>query len=74
MALACDNDFLRPIIFVTLKSRWLNRSLIVASVVHQSYGESHDRKGVGSYSFTSFCEQCWQKYEIAHREREEKEK
>ena len=46
----------------------------VHPTVHQSYGDSHDRKGIRSYSFTSFCEQCWQKCETARREREEKEK
>ncbi len=46
----------------------------VHPTVHQSYGVSHDRKGIQSYSFTSFCEQCWQKRETARREREEKEK
>ena len=45
----------------------------VHPTVHQSYGESHDRKGIRSYSFISFCEQCWQKRETARREREEKE-
>ena len=42
--------------------------------VHQSYGHSYDRKGIQSYSFTSLCEQCWQKRDRARREREEKEK
>jgi len=46
----------------------------VRPTVHQSYGDSHDRKGIRSYSFTSFCEQCWQERETARREREEKEK
>ena len=42
--------------------------------VHQSYGDSYDRKGIRSYSFTSLCEQCWQERDRARREREEKEK
>jgi len=46
----------------------------VRPTVHQSYEDSRDRKGIGSFSFTSFCEQCWQERETAHREREEKEK
>ena len=46
----------------------------VLPTVHQSCGDSHDRKGIRSYSFTSFCEQCWQKRETARRERAEKEK
>ena len=28
----------------------------VRPTVHQSYGDSHDRKGIRSYSFISFCE------------------
>jgi hypothetical protein len=46
----------------------------VRPTVHQSYEDSRDRKGIRSYSFTSFCEQCWQKRETARRDREEKEK
>ena len=45
----------------------------VRPTVHQSYEDSHDRKGIRSYSFVSFCEQCWQKCETARREKEEKE-
>ncbi len=46
----------------------------VRPTVHQFYGDSYDRKGIRSYSFTSFCEQCWHKCETARGEREEKEK
>ncbi len=46
----------------------------VRPTVHQSCGYSYDRKGLGGYDFTSFCEQCWQKRETARREKEEKEK
>ena len=46
----------------------------VRPTVHQSYGDSRDRKGIRYYSFTSFCEQCWKEREIVRREREEKEK
>ena len=42
--------------------------------MHQSCGYSYDRKGLGGYDFTSFCEQCWQKREPARREREKEEK
>ena len=42
--------------------------------VHQSSGDSYDGKGARAYSFTSLCEQCWQKRERARREREGKEK
>ncbi len=44
----------------------------VRPTVHQSYKDSYDRKGIRSYSFTSFCEQCWQKCEKAKREKEKK--
>ena len=44
----------------------------VHPTVHQTYGDSHDRKGIRSYSFTSFCEQCWQDYKRAEREKEKK--
>lgn len=37
----------------------------VHPTVHQSYGDSHDRKGIRSYSFTSYCEQFWQKRDTA---------
>ena len=40
--------------------------------MHQSCGYSYDRKGLGGYDFTSFCEQCWQKCEKAEREKEKK--
>lgn len=46
----------------------------VHPTVHQSYEDSYDRKGIRSYSFTSLCEQCWQKRERARRERVEKDK
>ena len=46
----------------------------VHPTVHQSSEYGVDRKGLGGYSSTSLCEQCWQKREIARREREEKEK
>ena len=46
----------------------------VHPTVHQSGGNPYDRKGIRSYNFISFCEQCWQKREKARREREEKEK
>ena len=45
----------------------------VHPTVHQTYGDSHDRKGIRSYSFTSFCEQCWQHYKGVEREKEKKE-
>jgi len=46
----------------------------VCSIVHQSYEDSCDRKDIWFYSFTSFCEQCWQEHETVHREIEEKKK
>ena len=46
----------------------------VRPTVHQSYEDSRNRKDIRFYSFTSFCEQCWQEHETVHREREEKEK
>lgn len=45
----------------------------VHPTIHQSSGDSYDRKGIRSYSFTSLCEQCWQKHERARRERERKQ-
>lgn len=34
----------------------------VLPTVNQSSELSSDRKGISSYTFTSFCEQCWEKY------------
>ena len=44
----------------------------VHPTVHQPSKKSYDRKGTRSYSFTSVCEQCWQKRERARRESEGK--
>jgi hypothetical protein len=43
----------------------------VQSTVNQSSELSRDRKGVSSYTFTSFCEQCWEKYTGEKRKREQ---
>lgn len=37
----------------------------VHPTVRQDYKDSHDREGIRSISFTSYCEQCWQKHETA---------
>jgi hypothetical protein len=46
----------------------------IFSTAHQSSKYGRDRKGVGGYTFTSFCEQCWKKHQDAEAAREEREK
>lgn len=43
----------------------------VRPAVNQSSELSRDRKGISSYTFTSFCEQCWEKYIGERRKREQ---
>ena len=35
----------------------------VRPTVNQSSEPSRDRKGISSYTFASFCEQCWEEDE-----------
>jgi hypothetical protein len=42
----------------------------VRPAVNQSFELSHDRKGISSYTFTSFCEQCFERYTERKRKRE----
>jgi hypothetical protein len=46
----------------------------VHPTVNQSSELSRDCKGISSYSFTSFCEQCWEKYTEGKRKREREKK
>ena len=41
----------------------------VRPAVNQSSELSRDRKAIASYTFTSFCEQCWEKYVEEKRKR-----
>jgi len=42
----------------------------VRPAVNQSSELSRDRKGISSYTFTSFCEQCFERYTERKRKRE----
>ena len=42
----------------------------VHPAVNQSSERFSDRKGISSYTFTSFCEQCWREYTEENRKRE----
>lgn len=42
--------------------------------IHQDSSYSRDRKGIGGYSFTSYCRACWRKHELSREKYEQEER